>query len=111
MMRLPLSASATIARYRGSKIRSGSDTSGNNTTSGGGKSGTVDGSAAAVCGGTAGVGDCAQARFPKWPERLAARIATATVFLTWAAAIEIRNRGLGYLETRRAVPATLLTAL
>src|SRR5687768_8551427 len=100
MMRLPLSASATIARYRGSKIRSGSETPGNNTTSGRGNNGIVGGSTAAVCGGAAGVDDCARAGWSASPNRPAARIATATVFLTWAAALEIGNQLSGYPETR-----------
>jgi hypothetical protein len=76
-------------------MRSGSDTFGNNTTSGSGKSGTVDGSTAVVCGGTSGAGDCAHARFPAWPDKQAARIAAVTVLLTWVAAIEIRKRPTG----------------
>src|SRR5687768_713974 len=47
MMRSPFSASAIIARYRGSKICSGRDTPGNSIVTSSGKMGIVDGSS--VC--------------------------------------------------------------
>src|SRR5688572_2184497 len=50
MMRSPFSASATIARYRGSKMCSGRETSGNNIVTSRGKMGMVGGSA--VCAST-----------------------------------------------------------
>ncbi len=46
MIRLPLSASATIARYRGSKMCNGTDMCGKSITSGSGKIGIVAGKAA-----------------------------------------------------------------